>query len=248
MKYADPKLRSALAAEYVLGTLTGAARRRFERLCAVADGAMLLAERYFWEQRLAGLASMLEPVTPPETVWIGLERSIGTAAGSVVPLQRPAARRSAGDKFIRGWAILATAASVVLAVLLVRVQERPAAPAVQQQAAVAMPYVAALDMPKAPMHFTLALSPERGLMKVAASGSYPDLGSHSLQLWWISSKGPVSLGVLPTSGEASMPLPKGLPTSDAKLTLAVSLEPIGGSPTGLPTGPVLVSGPALRSI
>lgn len=248
MKYADPNLRRALAAEYVLGTLTGAARRRFEQLCAAADGAMLLAERYFWEQRLAGLGRTLQPVAPPETVWVGLERRIAAASDTVVPMRSATPpTRSSRNLLLKGWAVLATAASVVLAVMLVRVHERPAATAVQQQAAMPMPYVAALNLPKAPMHFTLVLSPERGQMKVAASGSYPDLGNHSLELWWISSRGPVALGVLPTSGEASMPLPKGLPTKDAKLTLAVSLEPVGGSPTGQPTGPVLTSGAALRS-
>jgi anti-sigma-K factor RskA len=31
------------------------------------------------------------------------------------------------------------------------------------------------------------------------------------------------------------------------ITLAVSLEPQGGSPTGKPTGPVLTSGPATQA-
>jgi len=30
------------------------------------------------------------------------------------------------------------------------------------------------------------------------------------------------------------------------MTLAVSLEPAGGSPTGLPTGPVIFTAPLLR--
>ena len=33
-----------------------------------------------------------------------------------------------------------------------------------------------------------------------------------------------------------------------QLTLAVSLEPVGGSPTGKPTGPVLTSGPAIKAV
>lgn len=246
MNYADPKLRRALAAEYVLGTLTGAARRRFERLCAAADGAEWVAERRFWEQRLAMLDNNLQPQSPPETVWIGLQRCIANDAGKVVPLHTTPVV-APRNRLLQSWAVLATAASVVLAVLLVQVYQRPPVTVVQQQAGVAMPYVAALNLPKAPMHFTLALSPERGMMTVAASGSYPKLGAHSLELWWISPKGPVALGVLPTHGEGQLPLPKGLPTQ-GQMTLAISLEPVGGSPTGQPTGPVLISGTALRSI
>jgi anti-sigma-K factor RskA len=36
--------------------------------------------------------------------------------------------------------------------------------------------------------------------------------------------------------------------SGEQLTLAVSLEPVGGSPTGKPTGPVLTSGPAIKAV
>lgn len=255
MNYASPNLRRVLAAEYVLGTLTGAARRRFERLCAAAGGAELATERRFWEQRLAMLDHELKPVSPPETVWIGLERRIGSDAGQrgandagkAVPLRPSPVAVPRRSKFLQGWALLATAASIVLAVLLVRVYQRPPVTVVQQQAAAPLPYVAALNLPKAPMHFTLALSPERGTMAVAASGSYPKLGAHSLELWWISPKGPVALGVLPTHGEGHMKLPRGLPVQ-GQMTLAISLEPVGGSPTGQPTGPVLVSGTALRSI
>lgn len=257
MNYSDPKLHRALAAEYVLGTMIGAARKRFERLCAGAGGVVFESERRFWEQRLAALDNNLRPLSPPETVWVNLERrisgdaSIAAArnADKVVPLRSAAASTATRGRFMQAWALLATAASIVLAVLLVRVYQRPPVTVVQRVAAApaVMPYVAALNLPKAPMHFTLALSPERGTMTVAASGSYPKLGAHSLELWWISPKGPVALGVLPTHGEGHMTLPKGLPTH-GQMTLAISLEPVGGSPTSQPTGPVLTSGAALRSI
>ncbi len=253
MNYSDPKLRRALAAEYVLGTMVGAARSHFERLCASMDGAAFDGERRFWEQRLGALGTQLPPKAPPETIWISLEQRIaGDVAKNtdkIVPLRPATVSAAPRGRFVQAWALLTTAASVVLAVLLVRVYQRPPVTVVQRVAAApaAMPYVAALNLPKAPMHFTLALSPERGVMTVAASGSYPKLGAHSLELWWISPKGPVALGVLPTHGEGRMNLPKGLPTQ-GQMTLAVSLEPVGGSPTGQPTGPVLTSGPALRSI
>ena len=53
-----------------------------------------------------------------------------------------------------------------------------------------------------------------------------------------------SLGVIP-NGEVSLPLDRKAASDLAQGALAISLEPSGGSPTGLPTGPVLYSGPVL---
>ncbi len=63
----------------------------------------------------------------------------------------------------------------------------------------------------------------------------------ALELWILPAQGnPVSLGLLPTSGEARRPLTAAQRAALAGAKqLAVSLEPSGGSPTGLPTGPVL---------
>jgi len=67
--------------------------------------------------------------------------------------------------------------------------------------------------------------------------------TRSAELWVIAGDGvPHSLGLLPAGG-GRMPVSS---ANRARLaagaTLAVSLEPIGGSPTGLPTGPVVATG------
>ena len=59
------------------------------------------------------------------------------------------------------------------------------------------------------------------------------------ELWTLAAgaTAPRSLGVLPSGGEA---LPPGtLPDGDVQLL--VSLEPAGGSPSGAPTGPVVLA-------
>jgi anti-sigma-K factor RskA len=86
-----------------------------------------------------------------------------------------------------------------------------------------------------------------GDMTFAASGDYPQLGTHSLELWWLSPQGPVALGLLPVQGAGKMALPKEL-VAAADIKLAVSLEPQGGSPTGKPTGPVLTSAAAAQAV
>ena len=60
-------LRDALASEYILGTLRGKARLRFEKLLDSDPELRLRVQE--WSHRLAPLASGLKPVTPPKSVW-----------------------------------------------------------------------------------------------------------------------------------------------------------------------------------
>lgn len=265
MKYDNAKLRQMLAAEYVLGTLRGRARRRFERL-ASADEATR-AEIRFWETRLAGLAANLAPQTPPPAIWQNLEQQIGPERPSTVtPIRKPAPApskmptRAANDSpppapLWRIFAGLATAAAVVVAVLIgtrvplpgtapVPVASAPATPEPTQLPSTV--YVSLLKLPESTMQWTLSVHPEADEVKAVASGEYPKLGEHSLELWLITDAGPVSLGLLPTTGSGTMKMPAGI--KGDQLTLAVSLEPVGGSPTGQPTGPVLTSGPAIKAV
>jgi anti-sigma-K factor RskA len=238
MRYQDPQLRRMLAAQYVLGTLRGRARRRFERLAA--SDAALRAEQHAWEVRLAGLAGRVQPVEPRETVWIGLQRRI--ERGNTVPL-RPAAP---APKPARSplWRVAAGMAAMVLMAVAMIVTQRQEAPAPPPGVAKSGPaYVAELKVPDSTMQWTVRVTPASGRMSVVANGDYPQLGAHSMELWWISPQGPVAIGLLPTRGRGSMDLPKEL-SATGGITLAVSLEPVGGSPTGKPTGPVLTSGAA----
>lgn len=75
---------------------------------------------------------------------------------------------------------------------------------------------------------------------VAATGE----AQKSLQLWMIETSGkPHSLGVLPQTGEGEFLVADSMrPALKNGVTLAVSIEPFGGSPTGLPTGSVIGTG------
>ncbi len=60
----------------------------------------------------------------------------------------------------------------------------------------------------------------------------------SYELWAVASgAAPKSLGLVENAS-----LSRPLPVAPKGLTLAISLEPKGGSPTGAPTGPVVFSG------
>ncbi|HZR34237.1 MAG TPA: anti-sigma factor [Nevskia sp.] len=239
MNYQDAKLRRMLAAEYVLGTLRGPARRRFERL--VRADAALRAEQHFWEARLGLLALRSPPVTPAPTVWIALQRRI--QSGNTVALRKPAAAPPRPVPMRRIWAGMAVAAAVVVAVVVSRQGPAPVnpPPVAQVPAPAAPALVAQLKIPDSTLQWSVRFTPG-GEMTVAASGDYPQLGAHSLELWWLSPQGPVPLGLLPVQGEGRMTLPREMAGGEIKL--AVSLEPQGGSPTGKPTGPVLTSAAA----
>ena len=104
MKSANRELVDRLAAEYVLGTLRGRARRRFERwLLSPQVGAIVKG----WEDRLSGLEPALRGVTPPSTVWRGIETRLELKKLNRAPTRkirnrtsrrRAAATRSAAPK------------------------------------------------------------------------------------------------------------------------------------------------------
>ena len=63
MNYERTVLLDQLAAAYVVGSLRGRARMRFERLCS--ESALALQARHLWEDRLLPIALSLAPVARP---------------------------------------------------------------------------------------------------------------------------------------------------------------------------------------
>ena len=74
MKYQDPQLVELLTAEYVLGTLKGRARQRFEKLLQAHPA--LRQRVQFWELRLNQLAPFTPPVAPAAKTWDALQQRL----------------------------------------------------------------------------------------------------------------------------------------------------------------------------
>lgn len=213
----ESEIQDLLAAEYVVGTLTGQARARFER--ELMEDAGLRARVTDWEGKLAPWIGVLRPVAPPPRVWRAITRQINRGGNAIW-------RWSAG---------IAAAAVVVLAVALYQLQTPSAPPAFQPTP------IAVVNGKQGQPLWIVEADVKRHEMQVRAlPGAAPPPGK-SYELWMLPGEGkPVSMGVLPAAGSEKHPLPAALAARLAKAKgLAVSIEPPGGSPTGQPTGPVV---------
>lgn len=222
----NPDLREIVAAEYVLGTLRGGARRRFEAW--LRSDAALGAVVARWQRRLAPLAELGQAAPVPASVWDGIERRLQFAPP---PRWWQFWRRGPA----RPWAALAAAAGALALVLALQLAGQAPAPLPQQ--------VAALTDAQARTALVISADPARGTLDVRLASDVRTPDDRSLQLWAIDRAGkPRSLGVLPDRRRSVLALdPRAL--GDDVALLAISLEPKGGSPDPAgPTGPVLYKG------
>jgi anti-sigma-K factor RskA len=213
-----------LAGEYVLGTLDahemhGIAQRRD------AD-PVFAAHVAAWQSRLGPLADIVDPVPPPLDLWRRIEARLGAAPPTLL------ATIGRLWRSIGLWRA-ATAAGFALATGLafLVVVDRPA------------PVVATL-LPTGPSNVAILVELTRpGHLRFVASGAFSAGDNHELELWVLptGAQHPEPLGVLPKTGrEVAM-------TWHGPAALMVSLEPVGGSPTGQPSGEVVYKG-ALETI
>jgi anti-sigma-K factor RskA len=227
MKHDNPKLIDALAAEYVLGTLTGRARRRFERWRSQEWHVERRVQA--WEERLSGLALRLPPMRPSPNVWNQIEKRIGAS---------PASQSRASPQSVNRAPWRALAASAVLFVIAIAgfvTWRTPQGPQLHEIATLTAERAA---QPSWHLHADDDL---RHLRAVADVGAVPQAGK-SYELWALPDNGgaPVSLGLMPLSGQIDRELTEAQRAAlRGASKVAVSLEPEGGSTTGGPTGPVL---------
>ena len=189
-----------------------------------------------WEWRLASLAEAVPGIAPAPRVWAGTVLRLGleTAAAG----QTPPPSWWASVSLLRGLALAGFALAFALGVTLL-------APAPERPDERIVVLLAGQDAKP-----VVLVSADRGgrFLTVKAVGPMNVPVDRSLELWALpEGRNPRPLGLVPAAGVARLPLAA---PADAALqdtpALAVSLEPVGGSPTGAPTGPVLYTGGVQR--
>jgi anti-sigma-K factor RskA len=224
-------LREKLAAEYVLGTLKGGARRRFEGW--MINDAALRRTTAEWQDRLMPMAEFTKAHTPRAQVW----RNIAQRLQLPAPVRFWQVWRNESLQFWRTLGMASTvAATILMAVLVTRGVQAPE-----------INYVATLTNQQSETAVVLTADSRQHVLAVQLVGSAPVAADKALQLWAVPRQGkPRSLGLIATGQNTRLDLPLHAIGSDVAL-LAVSLEPQGGSPDpNGPSGPILYKGNWVR--
>jgi len=211
MKRDEPENLDLLAAEYVIGTLQGRARQSFER--RQRRDPFVARRVNAWEERFAQLSLRLVPVAPSAGVWPAIERRIGAASP-------------------RRWFSLAAAAALITAFTFGWIVWQETRPPLA---------TATLASEQGAELWRVELTARGDELEVATVGSVSVPGDRARELWALpEGAAPVSLGLMPASGEVRLALnDRQRAALAAAANVAVSDEPAGGSPTGAPTGAVL---------
>lgn len=203
-----------LAAEYALGTLRGNARLHFER--RLKTDSVLASQVGKWQSIWSGLDIGITPVPPPESVWKRIELNLP--------------RYSSSRRHIRNYIAWGVAAGIGVLSLSSWFHWRTPElkPLVVLNGTNQVSWVVSSDR-------------QRKIVRITPLGLAAIPAGKSLELWLIPvGHKPVAIGLVNEKGMSQFYL------ADADLvkgtTIAISLEPLGGSPNQQPTGPVLYSG------
>jgi len=231
----EPPGDDVLAGEYVLGVLDADTHRAFA--ARLPREPVLAREVAAWERQLAPMLEEIEPVAPPLGLWQRVRAQVGLGPPPTSHRGVPLWERLG---FWRGFSAagLAATAACLVALLVLRqpYPQYPHAPhpitmlTTIAQADGSPAFVAAVDADACTM---LVMPMDANVPK----GKVPEL-------WVIAGDGvPRSLGVREMAHADAIVVPTRLRNALlAAATLAVSIEPVGGSPTGAPTGDVIAKG------
>ncbi|MDQ0318787.1 anti-sigma-K factor RskA [Pararhizobium capsulatum DSM 1112] len=228
-KRGDSQRDEVIAGEYVLGVLSTDDRRKVEARIVLDSNFAAMVNR--WQTNLSSFDNAYEAVTPRPKVYATIERRL---------FDQPAPTETSGLwNSLAFWRVLTGLALAGLAAIAVLESVTFTAP----QPPTAAPILAELSSEGNAVALFASYDPTHGkltITPVAANQPEP----RSLEVWMIEDgSAPKSLGVLPQSGEGEISIaPEMAQKLGAGVTLAVSLEPVGGSATGAPTGAVVAAG------
>lgn len=212
------------AADYVVGTLTGAARRYYA--WRMKRSVELQLEVQLWERRLSGLNASAPEVSPSATVLPEILREIRDDSRGQTARQVP-------------WVPVFATFFLMLAVGLVALNLKPS-----QFQFDLVAEMAATDQ-SGESRWKVEVNTDKSQVHIVRLAEYSGDINKDYELWMIPKDGsnPLSLGVLIANAAGSVYSYSGdqIDLSQAA-ALAVSHEQLGGSPSALPEGPVVFVG------
>ncbi len=213
----------AAAAEYVLGLLPEDERVAFER--QIGSDADLEQDVAAWAEYFARFTDPVEEVPPPPQVLRRIESAL--FAETKVPFWRHLL------PYLLGAVAAAALAAVVVMTGLIGPGQQPHL------------YADLVDDDRGLVLLAHWAPDSETFMVRRDDGTVPQ--DVSYQIWVIPDSGdgaaPVSVGLITQDQLTEIPVPDALiPIMTGGAVVAISEEPLGGSPTGAPTGPVLAVG------
>ncbi len=236
----SPQERDRLAAEFALGVLEGDEHRRAEAL--FGDDPAFTRAVTDWADRLAELDRAAPVVAPDAALWTRISAGLagGRTASVTGPPPRTAQDTLAGWKgwwsslgFWRPAGLAAGFAALVLAVGL----------GVSIQRASRAPVLVAVLLTDASRPAAVVNAFADGRTELIPLDAIAVPPGKALEIWtlWDRARGPVSVGLIDAARRVNLRL-EGLPTPGPNQLFEITLEPATGSPTGRPTGPILMKG------
>ncbi len=270
-----PDTLDRLASHYALGTMRGAARRRFETMAR--QEPVIRAAALAWQTRLAGMTELQREVAPEPQVWTRLNNLVQAdlQASRMRAMRNPPTPTLPAAASTDGWwrnlalwrsaALAGVLATTVVWITssnlrqqlgeqlasagaqLTHAGQQLAQLRAQLQAQPQLAYVAVLSDDKSNASMLVTFDPAKRTLSLQRVGGFQEGADKSLQLWALPpTGGPRSLGVLGQERIVRLTASEGDITTVP--TLAISLEPRGGVPgSGGPTGPVLFKGALIQN-
>ena len=248
----DPRER--LAAEHVIGLLEGEERSEAERLLS-SDAAFQrsVAE---WQARFAEIDDTVTPAPPGDHLWGRIEGSMAASPTAALDADKPHAATSQTPvlvpdprnafralwrnlAFWRAAGLAGAFATVALAVGLGFLADRSGR----------KPVMIAVLLTEANQPGGVINAYRDGRAELVPFEGMQVPAGHSFQVWAIPgpNQSPISVGVISEPHSLLLNLQR-VPALAPNHSFAISVEPPQGSPTGLPTGPVLMKGVATTAL
>lgn len=233
-----------LAAEHVLGLLEGEERTLAERLLASDASFQALVEQ--WRTRFSEWDRTADTLPPGEGLWQRIEQGIGAApvaeaAAPARPASGPGLLQRLWDSlpFWRSFGMAGAMAALLLALGVGYFADK----------ATRQPTLVAVLMNEANQPGAVLRTFADGRAELTPLGNMEIPHNHSIQVWTFPDPAgaPVSVGVVQTAKTVRLEL-RNLPRPHSNQLFAISVEPLTGSPTGQPTGPVVMKGTASTAL